>query len=106
MSADLNEYGQGSFWFSCDDTGVTIGVTGAAIAPLGSIQSIEFAEVGDEFKEGDWIAEIIGSEGKLEVLAPEALVIEERNSEVTAEPGYLEDDPTGDGWLIRGRRPG
>ncbi len=104
MSTDLKEYGSGSFWFMVDDSGITIGVTGAAIAGLGNIHSIEFAEVGDEFREGDWVAEIVGSEGTLEVLAPESLVVEERNGELASDPNALDADPTGDGWLLRGRR--
>ena len=104
MSADLQEYGDGNFWFAADDSGITVGVTGSAISDLGNIHSIEFAEVGDEFRAGDWIAEIVGSEGKLEVVAPEALVVEERNGELASDPAALDADPTGDGWLLRGRR--
>lgn len=104
MSAELEEYGGGALWFSMDDGVVIVGATIAGIQSLGVINHIEFAEVGDEFRKGDWIAEINGSEGALQVVAPEDLTVEEFNTELVTEPSFLEDDPTGDGWLLRGKR--
>jgi len=97
----IQEYQDGLFWKLEDGTQLTIGVTQSAIDQVGTVAEVEISDVGDEFELGDWIAEIRGKESTVEVLAPCRLRVTERNEEILEQPTVLEDDPTGDAWMLR-----
>ena len=101
MKELLQEYQEGLLWQVPEGEALTIGVTQSAIDQVGTVQAVDIADVGDEFEPGDWIGEIRGKEALVEVLAPCRLRVAERNDEVLEQPGVLEDDPTGDAWLLR-----
>jgi glycine cleavage system H protein len=101
MKSPLQEFQEGLVWKIEEDGGLTIGITQSALDQVGAVREVEIAEAGDEFETGDWIAEIRGKETLIEVLAPCRLRISERNEEILEQPGILEDDPTGDAWMLR-----
>lgn len=101
MSSKPTEYSSGLLWFTREGDQITLGVTDAALEELGSVESVEFAEPGDEFAEGDWVAELAGANATVEMVAPVSLVVSEVNEEIGREPQTLADDPTGDGWILR-----
>ena len=104
MKPDLEEYQEGLLWKLGEGQGLTIGVTQSTLDLAGAIQSLELAEIGDEFDAGDWVGELQGKDNLVEIVAPCALRIVERNREVEEQPALLEDDPTGDAWLLRAER--
>jgi glycine cleavage system H protein len=95
------EYGEGLFWLIREGDQLTIGVTQSALDQAGPVGAVEIADPGDEFEEGDWIGEIRGKETTVEVTAPCRLRVSERNEELIEQPSVLEDDPTGDAWMLR-----
>ena len=101
MKESLQEYQDGLLWQMVEGDLLTIGVTQSAIDQVGSVQNIEIADAGDEFETGDWIGEIRGKETLVELLAPCRLRVSERNEEILEQPNVLEDDPTGDAWMLR-----
>jgi glycine cleavage system H protein len=101
MSETLQEFQEGQCWKMPDGDLLTIGITQSAIDQVGTVASVELADAGDEFEAGDWIGEIRGKELTIEVLAPCSLRISERNEDVLESPAVLEDDPTGDAWMLR-----
>ncbi|HEY8280640.1 MAG TPA: hypothetical protein VIH99_13505 [Bdellovibrionota bacterium] len=101
MKELLQEYQEGLLWKIEEGQGLTIGVTQSALDQVGSVREVEIADTGDEFEPGDWIAEIRGKDNLVEVLAPCRLRVSERNEEIMEQPGVLEDDPTGDAWMLR-----
>ncbi len=101
MKELLQEFQEGLVWKVEEGSGFTIGVTQSGLDQAGAIQEVEIAETGEEFEAGDWIAEIRGKASLLEILAPFDLRISERNEEILEQPGILEDDPTGDAWMLR-----
>lgn len=104
MKELLQEFQEGLAWRVEADGVVTVGVTQSALDQAGALQGVDLSDVGDEFNEGDWIAEIRGKDSVVEVQAPFPLRVTERNDEVVEQSSVLEDDPTGDAWLLRVER--
>jgi glycine cleavage system H protein len=102
--SELREFNEGLLWQSEEEGALVIGVTQQAIDQAGTVAEIEVSDSGDEFEAGDWIAEIRGKNAVVEVLAPYALRVTERNEELLGQPSLLEDDPTGDAWILRAEK--
>jgi glycine cleavage system H protein len=98
------EFKEGLLWRSEEDSSFLIGVTQDALDFAGTIQGLDLSELGDEFEEGDWIGEVNGKNGLVEITAPFALRIVECNTELLQQPTLIEDDPTGDAWIVRVER--
>lgn len=101
MKEQLQEFQDGHLWKQEESGALTIGVTQSALDFVGAVHEVELADLGDEFEAGDWIGEIRGKESLLELRAPCSLRISERNPQIMEQPGTLEDDPTGDAWMLR-----
>lgn len=101
MKEELQEYQEGLLWKVEEGDALTIGVTQSAIDMVGSVQGVEIADNGDEFEAGDWIGEIQGKDNLVEIIAPCRLRVTERNNEILEQPALVEDDPTGDAWMVR-----
>jgi glycine cleavage system H protein len=97
----LTEFKEGMLWRIDEDANMLIGVTQVALDFAGAVQAVDVSDAGDEFEEGDWIGEIRGKNALVEITAPFALRIVEGNRELMEQPGLIEDDPTGDAWIIR-----
>ncbi len=104
MKELLQEFQEGLAWKVEEGAALTIGITQSALDQAGAVQAVEIADAGDEFEAGDWIAEIRGKESLIEIQAPCRLRVAERNEEILEQPSVLEDDPTGDAWLLRVER--
>lgn len=104
MKELLQEYQEGMLWKVEEGDALTIGVTQIAIDQAGSVSAVDFADPGDEFEAGDWIGEVQGKDSLVEILAPCRLRITESNQEMRENPAILEDDPTGDAWMLRAER--
>lgn len=99
------EFKDGMLWRTEEGESLfVIGVTQEALDSSGTVQSVDVAEVGDEFEEGDWIGEIQGKNSLVEITAPFAVKVVESNREVLDQPALIEDDPTGDAWILRVER--
>ena len=101
MKDSIQEYQDGLLWKRPDEDQLTIGVTQSALDQAGAVADIDLADPGDEYELGDWIGEIRGKEALIELVAPCRLRVMERNEEVLEQPSVLEDDPTGDAWMLR-----
>jgi glycine cleavage system H protein len=100
--SDMLEFANGCFWSMVDGEMMTIGITPHGLSELGTIRELELPEVGEDYNEGDEMATVVGRDGELCIECPAALKIVELNHEVKTNPTFLEDDPTGDGWILRG----
>lgn len=102
--SEIREYQEGLLWRIDEAETVLIGVTQNALDAAGAVAEIDAADVGDEFEAGDWIGELRGKNSVVEIVAPYGLRVVERNEQVISQPGSLEDDPTGDAWIVRVER--
>lgn len=103
---ELVEYNDGLQWSLEEGEGHLIGVTQQALDSSGAVAEIDAADAGDEYEAGDWIGEIRGKNSVIDIVAPFDLKVVERNEEVLSQPALLEDDPTGDAWILRVERNG
>lgn len=104
MKEKMQEFQEGLAWQLEEGESITIGATQSALDQAGALQQIEIADEGEEYEEGDWIGELRGKDSVVEILAPCRLKVSERNNEIVETPSILEDDPTGDAWMIRVER--
>ncbi len=98
---ELEEFQGGLQWKIQEENLLTLGITQSALDLAGALVEVELADVEDEFAKGDWMGELRGKNQTVDLLAPADLRILEVNREVLDQFSQLEDDPTGDAWLIR-----
>jgi len=101
---EIQEFQDGLLWKLEDGAMIVIGVTQSALDLAGSVAEVDVSDVGDEFEAGDWVGEIRGKNSVVDIVAPCDLRITERNEEVLGQPALIEDDPTGDAWIMRVER--
>ncbi|MBW6435933.1 glycine cleavage system protein GcvH [Actinoplanes hulinensis] len=84
----------------------TVGVTAFAADALGDVVFVELPEPGTLVKAGDPCGEIESTKSVSEVYAPADGEIIEVNVTLSDEPGLINTDPYGAGWLFRLRVTG
>ncbi len=89
-------------WVRLEDDGtLTVGITDHAQEALGDIVFIELPEVDREVVEGESCATVESTKAASDVYAPVAGKISETNESVVEDPGLINRDPQGEGWLWR-----
>lgn len=85
-----------------DDPGVaSFGVTWFAQDALGEVVFFDPPDVGSSVSAGQPYAEVESVKAVSDVIAPLSGEILEVNERASSEPELVNDDPYGDGWLIR-----
>jgi glycine cleavage system H protein len=101
MNPEELRYSESHEWVRVDgDTG-TIGITDHAQKQLGEIVYLELPEVGHVYNAGDEFGTVESVKAVSELYTPLSGEVVEINKGAVAEPGIINDDPLGDGWLIR-----
>ena len=98
---ELEEFQNGLQWKIQEGKILTLGITQSALDQAGALVELELADEEDEFEAGDWIGELRGKNSTVDLLAPVNGKIVEVNREILEQLSQLEDDPTGDAWLLR-----
>ena len=88
-------------WVRIDGDVGTIGITDYAQKELGEIVYLELPEVGHMFNADDEFGTVESVKAVSELFTPLAGEIVDVNKAAIAEPGIVNDDPFGDGWLIK-----
>ena len=83
------------------DGTATIGVTEFAQSELGDIVFVELEMPGFEFDKDDEFGTIEAVKTVSELYAPVSGEIIEVNEQLEAEPELVNDDPYGDGWMMK-----
>lgn len=96
-------YSQEHEWVLVEEEVCTIGITEFAQEELGEVVYVELPEVGQVFDANDEIGTIESVKAVAEVYTPVAGEIVEVNEGVSEDPEVLNDDPHGDGWLVKVR---
>tara|TARA_Y100001970_G_scaffold83625_1_gene105695 strand:- start:24 stop:404 length:381 start_codon:yes stop_codon:yes gene_type:complete len=86
--------------FGKDDV-VVIGITDYAQNQLGDIIFIEFPQIGEHISSGDIFGEIEAVKTVSELYAPISGSIIEVNIALEEKPDLVNNDPFGDGWIIK-----
>ncbi|MFO7796652.1 MAG: glycine cleavage system protein GcvH [Promethearchaeati archaeon] len=98
---DKLKYSPSHEWILRQNDEAIIGITDYAQDQLGDIVYIEFPEIGDKFNKGDSIAEIESIKAVEEVIIPVSGEIIKINKEINDKPENANQDPYGEGWLVR-----
>lgn len=83
-----------------EDNKVRIGITEYAQDQLGDIVYVELPEVGDDLEAGDELGTVESVKSVSEILSPLTGTITAVNEALEDEPELVNDDATGEGWLI------
>ncbi len=104
MSAIPAEYRYSSEheWVSpAVDGVVTVGITDHAQSELGDVVYVDLPEVGATVAAGDSIAVVESVKAASDVYSPVSGEVVEVNEELDAEPGTVNTDANGAGWLCK-----
>ncbi|MEO8349623.1 MAG: glycine cleavage system protein GcvH [Acidobacteriota bacterium] len=88
-------------WVRIDGDVGTIGITDYAQKELGEIVYLELPEVGHMFNADEEFGTVESVKAVSELFTPLAGEIVGVNKAAIAEPGIVNDDPFGDGWLLK-----
>ena len=94
-------YSQSHEWVRVDGDIGTIGITDHAQKQLGEIVYLELPEVGHVYNADDEFGTVESVKAVSELFTPVSGEVVEVNKGAVAEPGIINDDAQGDGWLIK-----
>jgi glycine cleavage system H protein len=94
-------YTQSHEWVRIDGDVGTIGITDYAQKELGEIVYLELPDVGHVFNEDEEFGTVESVKAVSELFTPLSGEVVEVNKGAIGEPGIVNDDPFGDGWLIK-----
>ena len=101
MNPDDRHYTQSHEWVKIDGEVGTIGITDHAQKELGEIVYLELPETGHVFNANEEFGTVESVKAVSELYTPISGEVVEVNKGAIAEPGIVNDDPFGDGWLLR-----
>jgi glycine cleavage system H protein len=88
-------------WVRVMDDVCMLGITEFAQQELGEVVFVELPEVGQVFNAQDELGTIESVKAVAEVYSPVAGEVVEINDAVVDDPEMLNDDPHGEGWLVK-----
>ena len=88
-------------WLKVEGDVCTLGITDYAQQELGEVVYFEVPEVGQSFDAQDEIGSIESVKAVSSVYTPVAGEVIEVNTAVDDTPELVNDDPHGDGWLVK-----
>jgi glycine cleavage system H protein len=90
-------------WARVDGESATFGITWYAQDALGEVVFFDAPEPGTAVSRGESYAEIESVKAVSDVIAPLSGEIVEVNQAVSANPEQVNEDPYGNGWLVKVR---
>lgn len=94
-------YAQTHEWFKADGDAVTIGITQFAAEELTDITYVELPAKGARVRAGESFGEVESVKASSELYSAVSGTVVEANARLAAEPGLVNSDPFGAGWMIR-----
>jgi glycine cleavage system H protein len=88
-------------WISIDDDQATIGITDYAQGELGDIVYVEIESIGDELNQEEIFGSVEAVKTVSDLFIPVSGEITEMNENLEDNPELINDDPYGEGWIIK-----
>ena len=88
-------------WAKFEGDSAVVGITDYAANQLGDVVFVEMPAVGDHVKIGATIGTIESVKTVSDLYSPLSGEIVEINDELESNPGLLNEDPHGKGWIIK-----
>lgn len=95
------KYTQEHEWVKVDGDIATIGITDYAQGELSDIVYLELPEVGKTLQKGDVITTLEAVKTVADVYTPVSGEIVEVNEKLSEQPGIINEDPYGEGWIVK-----
>lgn len=95
------KYSKEHEWVLVEGNTATIGITEYAQEELGDIVYVELPEVGEKIVKDDPFGAVESVKAVSDIYAPVSGTVLEINDMLPDNPETINDDPYGDGWLIR-----
>ena len=95
------KYSKEHEWVLVEGKSATIGITEYAQEELGDIVYVELPEIGEKVVKDDPFGAVESVKAVSDVYAPVSGAVLEVNDVLPDNPETINDDPYGDGWLIR-----
>src|ERR1700745_3139395 len=97
------KYSKEHEWGATDETLATIGITDHAQEQLGEIVYIELPAIGEKVSKDDPFGVVESVKAVSDIYAPVSGTVLEVNEALAESPEVVNEDPYGDGWLIKVR---
>lgn len=88
-------------WIEVEENVASVGITDHAQSELGDITFVELPGEDDQFNAGDEAAQIESVKAASPVFSPLTGTVLEFNADLEDEPGAVNSDPYGAGWLFK-----
>ena len=88
-------------WVRVKGEEATVGITDHAQQQLGDIVYVELPKVGDKFETSEPFGSIESVKAVSEIFMPLSGTVAQVNDTLNDSPELVNEDPYGDGWLIR-----
>lgn len=93
-------------WARVEDGEAAIGITHFAQEQLGDLTYVELPEVGQKLTQGEEMGSVESVKAASEIYSPVTGEVIAVNEELADNPGIVNEDPYGEGWMIRVRLAG
>lgn len=94
-------YSETHEWHKVEGDSLTLGITQFAVDQLTDVTYVEMKKPGFKFKAGDVIGTVESVKTTSDIYCAAAGEIIEANAALNDDPGLLNRDPHGAGWLIK-----
>jgi glycine cleavage system H protein len=88
-------------WLRMEGAVATVGITPFAQEKLGDLVFVELPSVGATFQKGAVAATVESVKAAADVYAPVAGEVTAVNDQLAEQPGLVNTEPTGNGWLFK-----
>jgi glycine cleavage system H protein len=95
------KYSKEHEWVLVEGTSATIGITEFAQEELGDIVFVELPEIGEKIVKDDPFGAVESVKAVSDIYAPVSGEVMETNEILPDNPETINDDPYGDGWMVR-----
>ena len=95
------KYSKEHEWVATEESVATIGITDHAQEQLGEIVYIELPAIGEKVSKDDPFGVVESVKTVSDIYAPVSGTVVEVNEDLPESPEVVNEDPYGDGWLIK-----
>jgi glycine cleavage system H protein len=95
------KYSREHEWALVEENVATVGITDFAQEQLGDIVFVELPAVGDKVAKDEPVGVIESVKAVSDIYAPVSGIVVEINDDLPESPEMINDDPYGDGWIVK-----
>ncbi|MBS0188770.1 MAG: glycine cleavage system protein GcvH [Planctomycetes bacterium] len=96
-------YSESHEWHKVEGDTLTLGISRFAVDALTDITYVQMKKVGTKFKAGDVVGEVESVKTTSDIYCFVGGEITEVNAALTDNPGLINEDPYGKGWLLKAK---